>query len=166
MPKNTKLSSSTKRRHATADHIALIGTERMRKCTRCAVDGAPCIVSELSDSCERCYRTHRSCELSAPWSEVQKVLAQSDKLDEQILESQAKILRLRKQKRALVKKLKELGAREEQNVFGLEQDEQAAASTGAPSVPASEFDFSVPVDFPWNEEMATLLDSSSGGTVV
>jgi hypothetical protein len=53
-------------------------------------------------------------------------LKKKDDLDRQIIEAESKALRLRKQKRALQKKLRGLGDREEQNIRDLELDEMLA----------------------------------------
>ncbi len=140
----------------------------MRKCIQCEKHKVACVVSEISESCEQCYRFHRSCDLSAPFKEIDKAMKQVEELSDQIAASEAKSSRLRKQKRLLLKRLKEMGAREEKNVEELEADGLAVEQKGGPSDPAtfSEFDFSAPLEFPWSEEVATLLDASSGGTVV
>ena len=47
---------------------------------------------------------------------------EANKLDEQILEIKIKNLRLKKQRRLLIKKLRELGNREIQNIIKLEKN--------------------------------------------
>jgi hypothetical protein len=49
-------------------------------------------------------------------TEVERLTSQKAKLEEQILEAEAKALRLRRQKRAIQKKMRSLGDREKQNI--------------------------------------------------
>jgi hypothetical protein len=131
MPKRISKKSSTSRRHQTADDIKSGGWVTMRSCLGCLQHNVPCVVSDFSDSCERCYRFNRCCELSSPSSEIARLSREADKLDEQILaertksiEAEAKSFRLRKQRRLLTKKLRDLGDREAQNIAELEKDEE------------------------------------------
>ena len=96
------------------------------------------MISDISDSCERCHRFDRYCDLSSPFKEIAKLSGKANKLDEQILEVEAKSLQLRKQRRLLIRKLRELGDREIQNIAELEKDEaqeRADANTVATSKP-------------------------------
>jgi hypothetical protein len=45
-----------------------------------------------------------------------------------VLEAEAKALRLRKQRRVILKKIRALGAREESNIEGLKMDKAASAA--------------------------------------
>jgi hypothetical protein len=59
---------------------------------------------------------------------VYRLLKQSDDLKEKVLEAEAKALRLRKQRRVILKKVRALGAREESNIEGLKIDKAASAA--------------------------------------
>jgi hypothetical protein len=95
----------------------------MRPCSACVSRGLTCVVSQLDERCEQCYRNQRSCELAQPWDEFNRVLKKKKELDKQILAAEAKAIRLRKQRRLLQKKIKSLGNREAQNILDLEADE-------------------------------------------
>src|SRR5450432_2411206 len=115
----------------------------MRPCFSCVSRGLLCSVSEASDHCVEYYRTHRRYELASPMAEVERLALKAEKLREQRLEAERKAIRLRTQERALYKKMRELGDRENQNILDLEAEEALervlAASqppTGAGSGPA------------------------------
>jgi hypothetical protein len=59
---------------------------------------------------------------------VHRLLKQSDDLKEKMLKAEAKALRLRKQRRVILKKVRALGARKESNIEGLKIDEAAFAA--------------------------------------
>jgi ABC-type phosphate transport system auxiliary subunit len=98
-------------------------------------------MSEASDHCVEYYRTHRQCELASPMAEVERLNSKAEALRKQrievIVEAQRKALRLRKQERALIKKMRELGAREDQNILELEIEEAAEEALDLPELPSS-----------------------------
>jgi hypothetical protein len=59
---------------------------------------------------------------------VHRLLKQSDDLKEKVLEAEAKALRLRKQRRVILKKVRALGTHEESNIKGLKMDKAASAA--------------------------------------
>jgi hypothetical protein len=59
---------------------------------------------------------------------VHRLLKQSDDLKEKMLKAEAKALRLRKQRRVILKKVRALGAREESNIEGLKINEAVFAA--------------------------------------
>jgi TolA-binding protein len=133
MPRAQPVSTSALRRHKRANFLLLVSVLAMRPCSSCTSFGVPCAVSPLDERCEQCVRHNRHCELASPWVKAERVLKKKEDLDRQILESEAKTLRLRKQKRLLQKKLRELGDREEQNIQDLERDEAAASALESPA---------------------------------
>ena len=97
-------------------------------------------MSAASEHCEQCIRKHRHCELAPPADgEFERLAAQERRLAEEALASEAKTIRLRKQRRLIQKKLRDLGDKEMQNILDLETEE---ASTGV--VPLEPF-FDSPV---------------------
>ena len=80
-------------------------------------------MSSDSEHCSTCVRAGRSCELAPPYQEMERLDKVEDKLAQEMMEAEAKLLRLRKQRRLLQKKRRALGARELQNVEELEIDE-------------------------------------------
>jgi hypothetical protein len=71
-------------------------------------------------------------------AEIKRLASHKEKLKKQILETEVKALRLRRQKRAIQKKMRALGDREEQNNRELKLDEMLAERIEA----------TVPVDTP------------------
>jgi uncharacterized protein YlxW (UPF0749 family) len=121
-----RLSSSTQRRHRLADKILCLGTIAMRPCVLCTRLGVLCVTSTAHESCEQCLRSTRRCDLASPLAEVERIFKKTEKLQAEALEAEAKAHRLRKQRRTLLKKIRELGAREERNIEKLKMDEATA----------------------------------------
>lgn len=125
--------SSTLRRHRNADKLLSTGVIVMRSCSHCVRASALCVLSPSSEKCEQCYRFNRPCDLASPWTEVDRLLKQSEQLQAKALEAEAKAHRLRKQRRAILKKVRALGDQEEKNIEEMEADE--AAGMIPPPVP-------------------------------
>jgi hypothetical protein len=64
---------------------------------------------------------------------VNRLLEKRDKLREEALAAEAKAIRLRKQARQLLKKVRELSSAEDRNIEGLEIDEAAAEALKPPA---------------------------------
>jgi hypothetical protein len=122
---------STVRRSRKADSLQRVSSLAIRPCSFCVSRGLICSVTDAFDFCVECYRSHRRCELASPMAEVKRLASQKAKLEEQILEAEAKALRLRPQKRVIQKKMRSLGDREEQNIQELELNEMLAESLKA-----------------------------------
>jgi hypothetical protein len=95
----------------------------MRPCASCVSHGTLCVLSSIDERCKQYYRSQRSCELASPWPEFDRLHKEKEKIRQQRLKAELKAVRLRKQERALQKRLKALGDREEQNILDLEMDE-------------------------------------------
>jgi hypothetical protein len=128
MPPRRRPTSSTFRRHQKADQILKTGLLVMRPYAYCVASSSLYVLSEVSEKCEQCHRFNRPYNLASPWAEVYRLLKQSDDLKEKMLEAKAKALRLRKQRRVILKKVRALGAREESNIEGLKINEAASAA--------------------------------------
>jgi hypothetical protein len=100
----------------------------MRLCAHCVASSSLCVLLEVFEKCEQCHRFNRPCNLASPWAEVHRLLKQSDDLKEKMLKAEAKALRLRKQRRVILKKVRALGAREESNIEGLKMNKAASAA--------------------------------------
>ena len=117
----------------------------MRPCSSCTRLGVSCITSPAHESCEQCLRSSRVCDLAAPLAEMERIFKKAEKMQAEALEAEAKAHRLRKQRRALLKKMRELGAREERKIEELEVDEmlaEASAVVSGPEAPNSPTGFS------------------------
>ena len=133
--------SSTIRHLRRADRLFSSFSITMRPCQSCVSRGLLCVVSELSEHCEQCFRSKRSCELAPPDIEMERLLRQKKELFDKAMEAKAKATRFAKQHRLVVRKLRELDRREEQNILELEIDEimadktvkmEGASATGPP----------------------------------
>ena len=79
------------------------------------------------DACVECFKFNRRCSLAPNDSEIQKQFVTKEKLDNKIKETEAKTARFRRQRRLVLKRLRDLGDRESQNILELEADEFRAA---------------------------------------
>jgi hypothetical protein len=132
MPRPVVLRNSTFRRHRNANKLLATGAISMRPCAHYLRSSLLCILSPHSEKCEQCYRFNRPCDLASSWSEVNRLLEKRDKLRKKRLAAEAKAIRLRKQERQLLKRVRALGDREEQNLAELKM-EKAAAEALKPS---------------------------------
>jgi hypothetical protein len=96
MPSRLRPTSSSTRRHRRADLLLSFGTLAMRPCASCTSRGVLCVVSSLDDRCEQCIRNQRRCELAPLWDECERLVKQSEKLQTEALEAEAKAIRLRR----------------------------------------------------------------------
>ena len=126
MRRTRSLKSSTACRYSQADVVLREGHLAMRTCSHCKDNPVSCIISEASPSCSECVRFHRNCDLAPPTKELSKTLRELNRIDEETLDLERKILRLRKQKTLLRKRARDLGDREAQNILELEAEEAAA----------------------------------------
>ena len=136
MPRRSFISS-TSRRHRHADKILILGLLTMRPCAHCAASHALCVVTDTSEKCEQCVRFNRPYDLASPWAEVDRLLEQRDKLREQRFEAERKAIRLRKQERLLLKKVRALDAREAKNIEEMEAEERAVEAPPSAADPGS-----------------------------
>jgi hypothetical protein len=113
MPRSADQRSSTLRRFRKADLLLRRGRFAMRACSYCSSRDLLCVVFETSEHCAECYRTHRRCELASPMAKVKRLASKAEKLRKQRIKAEMKAIRLRKQERALYKKMRELGDRED-----------------------------------------------------
>jgi hypothetical protein len=126
-PNHTMPLTSTTRRQRRADRLASWGCIVMRACSGCVSRCVVCVVSPEVDACVECFKFNRRCSLAPNDSEIQKQFVAKEKLDNEIKETEAKAARLRKQRRLVLKRLRDLGDRESQNILELEADELRAA---------------------------------------
>ena len=120
MPPN---NSATRRQQLADKRVIRSRRIKIRICQSCISRGLTYIVTPESQRCSECEKNNRSCELTSPIKELDKHSSVVDKLDEELLELEMKKARLRKQRRFHLKKLRELGDREAQNILELEEDE-------------------------------------------
>ena len=103
---------STYRRHAQADFKFRSGILAMRLCSFYLRANALYIVFFSFFKYKQYVRYNRQCELASPVDQLNKLSEQENKLLDQIIESETRTRRLRKQRRLLLKKIRNLGDRE------------------------------------------------------
>jgi hypothetical protein len=75
--------------------------------------------------------------LASLYVECQRLISKAERLQDEALKAEAKASRLRRQRRALLKRLYFLDAREKMNIEELEQDEAWAAVANPPELSSS-----------------------------
>jgi hypothetical protein len=135
MPVRRRSTTSTQRRRDRADFLLFSGTLVMRPCSACVVRGCPCVLSPLDDRCEQCVRLLRSCDLASPNAECHRLSKEMERLQDEALRAEAKAARLRRQRRALAKRLHALDAREKVNIEELEINERLANTSASEPLP-------------------------------
>jgi hypothetical protein len=161
MPSRHNLSSY-QRRCRRADLILSLGVPVMRPCQSCVSARLLCVVSSASEHCEQCVRRGRTCELAPPDREITRLDREQKELFDKAsaakavaAQALAKANRYTKQRRLALKRIKELGRREDQNILELEVDEML--TDGAAVVGGLEMDESL-----LSEPLVPLVDSPSG----
>jgi hypothetical protein len=114
--------SSTLRRHFKADRLLSSGLIVMRACSFCRIHNFLYIVAPESPYCERCFRSHLKYKLAPSDAKAERLLKEKERLAFKITSAYTKITRLRKQHRAVMKKLRDLGSREDRNILELKMD--------------------------------------------
>jgi hypothetical protein len=143
--KHTKI----KERQTLAINIELLGIA-MPSCSTCDRSGRTCIVAdEKSSRCAECVRQGKACDVRGPslsdWASIDR---QEEKLEKEEEEAMMKVLRLRKQKRLLRARRKEMlrrGLRTLDELDAAEEAEKVAAA--AIPLPTGDFEFpEIPLD--------------------
>ena len=80
------------------------------------------------DECKKYYFYRRYCDLVSPLAEIDYINTDHKKLDEKILETEAKIFRFRRQRKLLLRCLRELGDREARNIEDIQKTEKKTES--------------------------------------
>jgi hypothetical protein len=84
----------------------------MRFCAYYFTRGFLCVLGAESSYYERYYRANRQCELASLNAEIERLLKQERKLFGEAKKAQAKAIRLNKQRRAILKRVRDLNKRE------------------------------------------------------
>jgi hypothetical protein len=121
--RRSRLTTNTQRRYEKADRILVTSIFIIRPCSYYISAYTDYILSDLSAKYEQYYRFNRFYNLAPPWGEVERLINKKEKLRSEARVLEAKIFRLRKQARALRKKMRELGDQENQNILDLEEEE-------------------------------------------
>ena len=82
------------------------------------------------DKYKEYYFHRRYCDLASPLAEINRINADRKKLDKKILEIKTKIFRLRRQRKLLLRHLRELGDRETRNIEDIQKTEKKTKFRG------------------------------------
>jgi hypothetical protein len=93
------------------------------------------MLSTVSNKCEQCYRFGRSYDLASPVAEIDRLAAQEEKLRQEVLEAEAKAIRLKRKLKLARRRLRTLDNQESLNITELERD-ALLAEPGPDSEPA------------------------------
>jgi hypothetical protein len=122
MPFKHKLNS-THRRYRLSNRISFLDLPVIRLYDFCVLRQVLYIIFSDSEHYFTYIRVNRFCELIPLYQKIKRLNKVKDKLIQKIIETEVKLLRLRKQRRLLQQKRRILSARELQNVEELEIDE-------------------------------------------
>ena len=92
----------------------------MRACSFYRTHNFFYVIAPESSHCERCFRSHLKYELAPLDAKAKRLLKKEKRLASEITAAYTKITRLRKQHRTVIKKLRDLGSRENRNILKLE----------------------------------------------
>jgi hypothetical protein len=122
--------TSSFRRHRLANSILLQGSFIMRPYSCYLRANVLCVTFSESESYKQYVKFGRSCELAWPAATVERLHQANDKLLKKIANARrqtqkadARLLRLRQQRRLLQKKLRDISNKEMRNIANLEVDE-------------------------------------------
>jgi hypothetical protein len=121
-----RLFSNTQRYYRLADKILYLNTIAIRLYALYTRLNVLYVTLTAYKSCEQYLRSTRRCDLASPLAEVERIFKKTEKLQIKAFEAEVKIYRLRKQRRTLLKKIRELGARKKRNIEKLEINEAIA----------------------------------------
>jgi hypothetical protein len=114
--------SNILRRYFKADRFLFSGFIIMRACSFCRIYNFFCVITPESSHCERYFRSYLECKLAFLDVKAEWLFKEKKRLVSEIAAIYAKITRLRKQHRAVIKKLRDLGSREDRNIFEFKID--------------------------------------------
>ena len=136
----------------------------MRACSFCRIHNFLCVIAPESPHCERYFRSHLKCELAPPDAKAERLFKEKKRLTSEIAATYTKISRLRKQYRAVMKKLRDLSSRKDRNILELKINEILSdrqlftlRALNFPSPRSSSF--TVPVGERFTDPFFKLLDS-------
>ena len=160
-----------------AREIESYGCE-MFPCSRCAKQNRKCVVdSDKSARCAECVRSKHSCDVKADaWSanvpstgDWESIAKQKERLEEQEEEAMAKILRLRKQRKLLLRREAEMAKRglkflDELDAAEAKEREDTARSSLSHTSPVTPLEDPVPEGGPFSDFDPAALSPSYWAT--
>jgi hypothetical protein len=108
---------STFRRYLKTDRLFFFGLIIMRVYSYYRIHNFFYVITPESSYCKRCFRSHLKCELTPFNAKAERLFKKEKRLTFEIITAYVKFTRLRKQYRIVIKKLRDLGSRENQNIL-------------------------------------------------
>jgi hypothetical protein len=138
----------------------------MRAYSFCRTYNFFCMIAPESSYCERYFYSYLECELALPDAKAERLFKEKKRFIFEIAVIYAKTFRFRKQYRAVIKKLRDLGNREDRNILELEIDKilsdgQLPVLRALNFSSPRPFSFTVPVGERFINPFFRFLDSSS-----
>ena len=137
----------------------------MRACSFYRIHNFLYVIALESSHYKRYFRSYLECELAPPDAKAERLFKKEERLASEITAAYAKISRLRKQHRAVMKKLRDLGNRKDRNILELEidkilSDRQLSVLGALNSFSPRPSSFTVPVEGEgFTDPFFRLLDS-------
>jgi hypothetical protein len=122
MPRSRSQIINSFRRQRKTNRLLFTDVFVMRPYAYYSSRGFLYVLGAESPHCERYYRANRQCELAPPDTEIERLLKQKRKLFGEAKKTQTKTIRLNKQRRAVLKRVRDLSERKNQNILKLELD--------------------------------------------
>jgi tRNA(Ile)-lysidine synthase TilS/MesJ len=143
----------------------------MRACSFYRIHNFLYIITPESPYCERYFRSYLKYELAPPDAKAERLFKKKKRLISKIAVTYIKISRLRKQHRAVMKKLRDLDSRENRNILELEinkmlSDRQLFTLKILNSPSSRPFSFTIPVEKEFTNPFLRLLDSFGRNTEI
>ena len=114
--------NSIVRRHRIVDRRFAFCFLAMRLCNQCFSRDLSCKISFEHDFCENCFRSTRKCDLTSNLTNMNKVIRENEKLNQEILKLKQKIIRFRILCRYWRRKLRELNNKKSANLLKLKKE--------------------------------------------
>ena len=119
-------TSSSYRRFFAAERLFCLFWLIIRFCQNCVERKFEYVFLFDADEYKKYYFYRCYCDLAFFLAEINRINADREKLDKKILETEAKIFRLRRQRKLLLCRLRKLGDREARNIEDVQKTEKEA----------------------------------------
>ena len=95
--------------------------EIMRFCQFCLSHDVICRVNREHLKCESCYRNNRKYDLIFDYHEMNKIIKKIDRLNDEILKTRFKLVKLKKQRKYWLSRLRDLSDAKSRNILKIEK---------------------------------------------
>ena len=124
MPTRKQKTSSSHRRLFAAERLFYLSWLTMRFCQNYIKQKFKYILSSDTDKYKKYYLHRRYCDLALSLAEIDRININCKKLDKKILETETKIFCFCRQRKLLLRRLRELGNRKTRNIENVQKAEK------------------------------------------